>query len=206
LAAQLLLEKILKHDIRERTVIASKHCRMVDYMRKIENICTSACEEEAVKFATLNTFKLYSFWYSFIENPIVSVFQIPVESALRLDGKDFIDTAHIFYQRVHYWVINNPKQMKELLLKGADGIVTDRIDLAIQVFKELGLKKNSSKSPTKYYKVDEEYGEIHQCEGTVCLILFYFFQCEQWIVISSLVLLISLIMWQSSSKSKDKVS
>ena len=31
---------------------------------------------------------------------------------------------------VHFWVVNDPIRMRELVARGADGIITDRADLA----------------------------------------------------------------------------
>jgi glycerophosphoryl diester phosphodiesterase len=35
--------------------------------------------------------------------------------------------------RIHYWVINNDDEMRLLLDRGADGLVTDSVSLARQV-------------------------------------------------------------------------
>jgi glycerophosphoryl diester phosphodiesterase len=35
---------------------------------------------------------------------------------------------------IHFWTINDPKQMQELFHLGAHGIVTDRADLAMKTF------------------------------------------------------------------------
>jgi glycerophosphoryl diester phosphodiesterase len=35
---------------------------------------------------------------------------------------------------IHYWTINEPRQMLELFQLGAHGIVTDRADLALKAF------------------------------------------------------------------------
>ena len=39
---------------------------------------------------------------------------------------------------VHYWTIDDPEEMRELIKKGCDGIITDRPDLMIQVLEEMG--------------------------------------------------------------------
>jgi glycerophosphoryl diester phosphodiesterase len=37
--------------------------------------------------------------------------------------------AHAASNEVHYWTVNDPAQMSKLIELGADGIVTDRVDL-----------------------------------------------------------------------------
>ena len=39
---------------------------------------------------------------------------------------------------VHFWTINDPSMMRTLLDRGADGLVTDRADLALDVLRERG--------------------------------------------------------------------
>lgn len=60
----------------------------------------------------------------------IDAFQIPVSrGAIRFDSKSFLRRAHAASNEVHYWTINDPDQMLKLLQFGADGIVTDRVDL-----------------------------------------------------------------------------
>lgn len=60
----------------------------------------------------------------------IDAFQIPPRRGLvRFDTGSFIRRAHSTQNEVHYWTINDPDQMKALLDLGADGIVTDRVDL-----------------------------------------------------------------------------
>lgn len=67
--------------------------------------------------------------------------QIPVSYKLiPLATRRFIARAKASGFEICYWTINKPSQMRRLLLLGADGIVTDRPDLADQVFRELGLR------------------------------------------------------------------
>ncbi|MGN6744193.1 MAG: glycerophosphodiester phosphodiesterase family protein [Amnibacterium sp.] len=61
----------------------------------------------------------------------VDAAQIP----LRLAGLDateprVLDTFHACGVEVHYWVVNDPARMRALVARGADGVVTDRPDLA----------------------------------------------------------------------------
>jgi glycerophosphoryl diester phosphodiesterase len=58
--------------------------------------------------------------------------QVPVrQNGLRFDTKQFIRAMHKVGLEVHFWTINDPAEMKRLVALGADGIVTDRTDLAV---------------------------------------------------------------------------
>lgn len=60
----------------------------------------------------------------------IDAFQIPVgKGIVRLATKGFIQRAKRSNTEVHFWTINSPEQMTRLLELGADGIVTDRVDL-----------------------------------------------------------------------------
>jgi glycerophosphoryl diester phosphodiesterase len=63
------------------------------------------------------------------------LFQVPVSYyGLSLSGRRFISSVHRGGGEINYWTINDPQQMRSLLERGADGIVTDRADLAVPVF------------------------------------------------------------------------
>lgn len=50
----------------------------------------------------------------------------PKQGPIPLHSQRFIDIAHESGLHVHYWTIDDPAQMIELLDRGADGIMTDR--------------------------------------------------------------------------------
>jgi glycerophosphoryl diester phosphodiesterase len=51
---------------------------------------------------------------------------IPTHSgSVRLDGESFIRRCRRLGLRVDYWVVNDPKEARALLGRGATGIVTD---------------------------------------------------------------------------------
>ena len=69
------------------------------------------------------------------------VFAFPIElegSPLPLDEPNIIEAAADHNIAMHYWTINKKKDMEELILKGADGIITDRPDLLQEVLIKLG--------------------------------------------------------------------
>ena len=53
----------------------------------------------------------------------------PSRGALRFDSEKFISAVKAFGVEVHYWTINDPEQAKTLRARGANGVVSDRIDL-----------------------------------------------------------------------------
>nr|WP_045252051.1 glycerophosphodiester phosphodiesterase family protein [Microbacterium azadirachtae] len=58
--------------------------------------------------------------------------QIPESfGALRVFTPRLVDAVHDAGAEVHVWTINDPERMRALVDGGADGIVTDRADLAI---------------------------------------------------------------------------
>ena len=60
----------------------------------------------------------------------IDAFQIPVSRGpIKLATRSFIQRAQRFSNEVHFWTINDPMEMKRLLDLGADGIVSDRVDL-----------------------------------------------------------------------------
>ena len=135
-AARLLLETIEKAGAAERTVVASFHGKVLQYFRQIApHIATSATFNEVL-----------GLYLSRRKSPGVLrqhpvALQIPARHGrIALDTPRFIEKIHRRGRLVNYWTINDPAQMRRLLDAGADGIVTDRPDLALEVFRECGVK------------------------------------------------------------------
>ena len=64
----------------------------------------------------------------------LNALQIPTHSGkLNFISAKFMKAMHDAGLELHYWTINDPEQMLELLRLGADGLVTDRADLAVEV-------------------------------------------------------------------------
>lgn len=60
----------------------------------------------------------------------IDAFQVPTNRGpIRFDSANFLARAKASGNEVHFWTINDPKEMNRLLKLGADGIVTDRVDL-----------------------------------------------------------------------------
>jgi glycerophosphoryl diester phosphodiesterase len=65
-----------------------------------------------------------------------SALQLPLQrGGVRAVDRKLVDAAHSRGLQVHVWTINDPEQMRDLIEIGVDGIVTDRIDLLLEVVK-----------------------------------------------------------------------
>jgi len=68
-------------------------------------------------------------------SPAADFFQIPPwHRGIPLGSAGFIRSIHRCDRRVHYWTINDPAQAARLLRRGADGIISDRVDLIAPLF------------------------------------------------------------------------
>ncbi len=67
----------------------------------------------------------------------VQALQIPRrQGPIRLDSPAFIKQMLAAGLELHYWTINEPDEMTELIALGAHGIVTDRTDLAVNTLRK----------------------------------------------------------------------
>ena len=65
------------------------------------------------------------------------VAQVPRRAgALRVVDRRFVRLAHRQGFEVQVWTVNEPRQMRDLLSLGVDGLITDRVDLALAVVAE----------------------------------------------------------------------
>jgi glycerophosphoryl diester phosphodiesterase len=95
----------------------------------------SAGRQEVKNFVVTHKFLLRNLYV-----PKVDAFQVPVEdSGFDLTDQRFIDGAHRLGMDIHYWTIDDPETMEKLIEAGADGILTNRPDLLLELFKEKGL-------------------------------------------------------------------
>ena len=85
----------------------------------------------SVRVVLLYLFALFGLPVGFLAKGLAAV-QVPVAQAgLRFASKRFIRAMQKAGLAVHFWTINEPAEMERLVALGADGIVTDRTDLAV---------------------------------------------------------------------------
>ena len=67
----------------------------------------------------------------------VVALQVPLrQGPIKVLTPRMIDLIHALGKEVHVWTINDPKLMVRLLSAGVDGLVSDRIDLALEAVRE----------------------------------------------------------------------
>lgn len=67
----------------------------------------------------------------------IDAMQIPASRGwLRFDSESFIAAVKSFDVEIHFWTINDPEAAKQLRARGANGIVSDRIDLIVAALAE----------------------------------------------------------------------
>eukprot|EP00029_Vermamoeba_vermiformis_P002185 TRINITY_DN12569_c0_g1_i1.p1 TRINITY_DN12569_c0_g1~~TRINITY_DN12569_c0_g1_i1.p1 ORF type:complete len:429 (-),score=48.15 TRINITY_DN12569_c0_g1_i1:5-1291(-) len=214
LSAELLWKAIEKRPSQAaKIVVSGRFCEISHHFRNVSNnrIATSACEGEVVPIiiaAKAHVSNIMFTWFQNIPHAL-TVLQIPTESGgIILDTPEMINAIHKLGLKVHYWVVNDPAAMKRILSSGADGIFTDRIDLAVQVANELGIINRPSKVPQSSINTTSAYfvpslnpEEVHHCISALCLLL----QNLQYIS-GSIVILVLYFSTRRSSEPQKKPS
>ncbi len=134
-AADRLVDVIDAADAQDRIIVGSFHNDILRrFSRSAPGIAAIAGANETRLFTVLQRLGLTR-----LHRPLGDIYEIPPASGVfRLDTPRFITRAHALNQRVVYWTIDDPAEMRRLLERGADGIITDRPDLAAQIFREFG--------------------------------------------------------------------
>jgi len=133
-ACEQLVESIRRHNFFHRVIAGSFTKQTTDYLRQIDpEVMTMAPLEEIVAFTAL-----YYANRSDEYVPLADHFQVPVGYVR--DVADYISKANEIGARMDFWTINDMGLVERLLEAGADGIMTDNVDEAYQVFLRLGYK------------------------------------------------------------------
>jgi glycerophosphoryl diester phosphodiesterase len=223
LSADKCIEELKRYDlkrIQSYVSVTSRFCDVLCYFReKAPEIPTSACETEVIKFYLSSKIRTgiasLNFGNRALEKMIFGAFtkplpysslQIPYKLGVSLFSEDIIRHAHEQGLEVHYWIVNEKPLMKTLITLGSDALITDRTDLAVELFKELGnyyapkyeLPKHIKSFP---YHIPLKYiPDTYKCLGVTCLIVSNF-----GIFFSILMLLISIITYWTIYKCCSKM-
>lgn len=92
----------------------------------------------AGKGEVTKAYTAYTSQFKHLYSPKVDVFQIPRHfgSIIALDTKGFIQFLNNLNVPVMYWTLDTEEEIREVLERGARGIVTDRPDIAMNIIHE----------------------------------------------------------------------
>jgi glycerophosphoryl diester phosphodiesterase len=112
-------------------VISSFDDATIKYFRNIMEgqLYTTAATKESGKFSVFSMIFLDPMIY-----PRYEAYHLPFEyKNFNLGRKRIVNAAHRSNVAMHYWTVNDSLKMIELLNIGADGIITDRPDILINI-------------------------------------------------------------------------
>ncbi|WP_078553393.1 glycerophosphodiester phosphodiesterase [Bacillus alkalicellulosilyticus] len=131
LLCQTLWSLIEKYELEEKVLIAAFDQNIIDTMSEASNhtVAVSGGKQEVTKFVIFHKLFLNGLY-----RPKVDAIQVPTEQA-RIDLTDsyLIKMANKKGLDVHYWTINDRETMEYLVEQGANGIITDRPDILLEV-------------------------------------------------------------------------
>ncbi len=135
-AGELLKALVEKYQLEDRMIVAAFDDETLTAFQGLEDnpIPVSTSQKEATKFV-ITAKTLTGVFYA----PEAVALQLPMEqSNLNLTRKHVINSAHKHNMAIHYWTINDKEDMRELVEKGADGLITDRPDIMLELLEEMG--------------------------------------------------------------------
>lgn len=132
-AAKAVSLAIIKADAQHRVNVGSFHAKALAHFRTFSPQVTTAATQPEVAQLYFGRSLANSLKYQYL--------QIPTQYfALPLATKNFISFAQKRNLAAVYWTINNVEDMKTLVQRGVDGIVTDRVDLACSLLNKIEVK------------------------------------------------------------------
>jgi glycerophosphoryl diester phosphodiesterase len=122
-AARVLARALGRHGAEGRVLVASRHVRVLEELRTLTRgaVATSASTDEALDYYCCYLMGRFC-------TGQYSALQLPALGVLGITSARFIARAHEQGLAVHYWTIDEPADMGELVARGADGIMTNRPD------------------------------------------------------------------------------
>jgi glycerophosphoryl diester phosphodiesterase len=137
--------EIVKHDMEGKVLVNSFMSGPMDRWAGVMELGGATTATGATKPNMIEFVVYYLPHLDWLYHPKVDAFQVPVSQkvgplTIRFDTERFVERTHKLGMKAHYWTINDEATMRHLVSIGADGIITDRPDLAVKVLKEAGLR------------------------------------------------------------------
>jgi glycerophosphoryl diester phosphodiesterase len=140
-AADRLLALIQEKGMQEKVLVASAYTDILKRVRELDpSLPTSGSEDEVKAIVILGKMGL-----GILVKTPMDVLQVPeYVGSIHVVTPGLLRRCHKRGIQVHVWTVNDADSMQRLLEMGADGIVTDRPDVADRVFKTMGFRKFQS--------------------------------------------------------------
>ncbi|MGE5589867.1 MAG: glycerophosphodiester phosphodiesterase [Bacillota bacterium] len=124
----------------KQVLVASVYSDAINAFRKAApDVATSASKNEILSLVVQ-----WKLGLGFQYHAPADALQIPYEtresSGIDLAREGLIRVAHGRNVKVHYWTVDDPQEMRRLLALGADGLITDKPDVALDVMRAMGLR------------------------------------------------------------------
>ncbi|MEI2665187.1 glycerophosphodiester phosphodiesterase [Rossellomorea sp. LJF3] len=129
-----LMKLIEEYDMEDKVLIASFDQDIINLVEAYSKgrVATQGGKQEAKKFVILHKLFMRNLYKTSVD-----AFQLPLqEGNLDLTQPILISGAHRIGLQVHYWTVNDRETMERLINLGADGIITDRPDLLLNILGE----------------------------------------------------------------------
>lgn len=137
-AVPALADFISAHDAWDRVCVGSFSARRLNDFRRLTGgrVPTSAHPAEVVAFRLLPSGRLADL----VTRGRVAVLQIPHRRGrLVVTTAGLVRRAHAAGKHVHVWTVDDQTEMRDLLDRGVDGLMTDRTDILRSVLSERSL-------------------------------------------------------------------
>ncbi len=136
IAGEELNRLINEYSLQENVCVASFSNEVMEHFKGIKDdkVNTSTDFGSAAQLIVANFLgfgRFINYEHAGLQLP-TSLKQIPLDNSII---SEMAGSNNMF---LHYWTINDGEEMRELIMLGCDGIITDRPDIMFEVLEELG--------------------------------------------------------------------
>lgn len=134
------LWKLIQHYGMEDKVIISSFQQEI--IKKFNELSEGTVAISGGTHETSSFFILHKLFLGKLYVPAVDALVIPTKSrGFNLANEKLIQSAQKLNMKVIYWTINEEEEMRRLLKLGANGIITDKPELLLQIIDEMSKQK-----------------------------------------------------------------
>jgi glycerophosphoryl diester phosphodiesterase len=137
--ADALYDLIDQYDLFDVILVATAFDDISTYMHDNYPEMQLSTSQKEAQSMIIGSYTLSSIFYQpngYSSLQIPMSFGLPIIGDLNLATRLLTSTAHRHNMAVHYWTINDPDTMRELIALGADGIITDYPEVLIEIINE----------------------------------------------------------------------